>query len=1433
MNKHYAFLDKTVRSLRGAFALASSIALLQVSAQLNVAALNTAYTISFDGTVGGVGSGVWAGTGYQAVPTSGRLDSDAWAIFGFSDGNLNYGASQVSAGTDFTRGTTAPGNAALTVGGLWSFGGAGITGRALGIQPNGTDFTPGSITLRVQNNTGSTLTTFNVAYDVYYRNDQDFSNSFNLSYSDDNATYTSVPSQNVTSPAAAAGAAWVPSARSTTISGVYVPSGQFFYIRWRGDQVSGSGLDDEFALDNISVTGRAYTMVRCTAASSTVLENVGATNLTFSITNPHPTNPTTVNLALTSGPAARINGYTTQTITFPGGSLANQNVSITVSDNGACDGDATEVFALQSIAGGLGTPSIGTPGGYTLTIDDDESGAAPTIAQFFDGGVGDNWPITVGAGNVSATVGAGDTPANQRVLSTSQSWQRINGTSTLELASTSLVDWSAITLSARLSSPSLSTINGNDGADNVEFYVALNGGAFPVTPDVRVSGTSNARWGYSTGTGVASTVAGTPVAVAPAAGGNRTTDGYSTVNITIPNGTTSIALRVIAENNDPSEIWCLDNIRINGTLCSPIYYSRANGSEVTGIWSTSRTGTPAPGVVTFNKNSSMVVQNTHTVTTTSNASIAVRDLKVETGGSLSLAGVTTVGVNGTALDNSGTFTAADDNINLLGPSLMTLSGSAGTIDVNNMTLNGFGAQVTVNTLKIRGTLQLDKGNFDGNNKEVQLISTSTGTARLGPVAAIASYSSKLRVERYVPAGVTDWRLLASPITAEVVQDWTDDFYTAGFPGSYYPNFFVNAQLWPSIRKYNEPVSGGALSDGLVGVSGTSEVLTPGRGFAAWSGTTLNTTTAFTVDLRGPPTVASTPFSIPLTFTNNGFPGVDGLNLAGNPLASPIDFGAIVRTNVANNYYIYDPGANANVGWDETLSIGTGGCNGNIQSSQGFWLTATAASPSATLTESAKVLEPINGGIFSDEQDRRLMVRLYLSDPAESFTDEALVHFIAGDAAYGQSDMLKLQFDAESSSFISTKATSGEDLMINAHGELTGAVDVPVKVTVPVSGEYTIGFGSAASLGGRACLTLEDLLTGNTVAVADDASMTFTIDASAPLEPARFVLHVGQPVISAAGNATCAGMDNGTITVTGPGSGAWSYSIVDQDENITVQGPVEGAVMFNGLAAGIYVLYVEGNTGCGALVQDVVIDAPGPLDGAVTAQSATCAEAADGSADLMVMGGTAPYTVVWSDGSTEEDLSGAASGAYSVSITDANGCAAEVMDINVAAETGPIASFDVATDMLPLSDVFFFNTGTYGLDYQWSFGDGATSNETEPIHQYTQSGTYTVTLAAMNGDCSDVFSQEVLVGSTGVAASVNGGISAWTEGSQFIVLWQMDGAKGITAEILDASGRSIAQRTVRGSSGRVSMSGQDLPSGVYFVLVRAADEERIFKLPLAR
>lgn len=221
--------------------------------QLVVSALDTATTITFDATLDGVSNGQFAGTGFQSSPASGQLDSDAWAATGWSDGALSFGGTRVTASTDYTRGNAT---SAQTTGGFYSFG---TTDRQLMIQPGGSDWAPGTLTLRVQNTTGSTASYWRFAYDLFVRNDQSRASSFNFSYSTDNTTYVTTgllsPLFTYTSTAAAdASPAWNKLGTPTNTVVAAVPNNGFLYLRWSGADVSGGGSRDEFGLDNISVT---------------------------------------------------------------------------------------------------------------------------------------------------------------------------------------------------------------------------------------------------------------------------------------------------------------------------------------------------------------------------------------------------------------------------------------------------------------------------------------------------------------------------------------------------------------------------------------------------------------------------------------------------------------------------------------------------------------------------------------------------------------------------------------------------------------------------------------------------------------------------------------------------------------------------------------------------------------------------------------------------------------------------------------------------------------------------------------------------------------------------------------------------------------------------------------------------------------------------
>lgn len=66
---------------------------------------------------------------------------------------------------------------------------------------------------------------------------------------------------------------------------------------------------------------------------------------------------------------------------------------------------------------------------------------------------------------------------------------------------------------------------------------------------------------------------------------------------------------------------------------------------------------------------------------------------------------------------------------------------------------------------------------------------------------------------------------------------------------------------------------------------------------------------------------------------------------------------------------------------------------------------------------------------------------------------------------------------------------------------------------------------------------------------------------------------------------------------------------------------------------------------------------------------------------------------------------------------------------------PVAQFDAhyAFSVVPTNVQFTDNSlGSGPLTYQWDFGDGATSTDQNPSHNYIQRGTYTVTLTVKNG-----------------------------------------------------------------------------------------------------
>jgi PKD repeat protein len=77
---------------------------------------------------------------------------------------------------------------------------------------------------------------------------------------------------------------------------------------------------------------------------------------------------------------------------------------------------------------------------------------------------------------------------------------------------------------------------------------------------------------------------------------------------------------------------------------------------------------------------------------------------------------------------------------------------------------------------------------------------------------------------------------------------------------------------------------------------------------------------------------------------------------------------------------------------------------------------------------------------------------------------------------------------------------------------------------------------------------------------------------------------------------------------------------------------------------------------------------------------------------------------------------------------------------------PTASFNAQGSVCLGDFIQFSNNSLGGSSYDWSFGDGSSSNIMNPTHEYTSVGSYNVQLTVTNAFGSDSFSQTIVVGS---------------------------------------------------------------------------------------
>jgi hypothetical protein len=200
------------------------------------------------------------------------------------------------------------------------------------------------------------------------------------------------------------------------------------------------------------------------------------------------------------------------------------------------------------------------------------------------------------------------------------------------------------------------------------------------------------------------------------------------------------------------------------------------------------------------------------------------------------------------------------------------------------------------------------------------------------------------------------------------------------------------------------------------------------------------------------------------------------------------------------------------------------------------------------------------------------------------------------------------------------------------------------------------------------------------------------------------------------NPTCHGSANGMATVTA-NDGTGNYTYLWSNGQTT-------ATIIN-VPAGTYTVTVtDGQT---QAVATVVISQPLPILATTATTPVTCAGGSNGAAFLSIQGGTAPYQVQWSSGSTTGTaLTGLSAGTYRYTITDTQGC--RIADSLQVTQPAPIS---LSSTISPAqsgtgSDIqITVSGGVAPFRFSWQNGD------TTQFLRNMPPGTYALTVTDAN------------------------------------------------------------------------------------------------------
>ncbi len=193
---------------------------------------------------------------------------------------------------------------------------------------------------------------------------------------------------------------------------------------------------------------------------------------------------------------------------------------------------------------------------------------------------------------------------------------------------------------------------------------------------------------------------------------------------------------------------------------------------------------------------------------------------------------------------------------------------------------------------------------------------------------------------------------------------------------------------------------------------------------------------------------------------------------------------------------------------------------------------------------------------------------------------------------------------------------------------------------------------------------------------------------------------------------------------------------------------------------------------------------------------------------------------------------AEAGSYDVTLTVSSvlGSNSFLFEDYISVQSSPDADFSFEVDG---TTVQFMNTSENAFSFGWNFGDGASSIETNPVHQFPGSGEYLVTLSALNASCGSGVTQTVNITITGSMEAELQKIKVYPIPARNSLIIETNATLTDEAllRLVDSNGRRLIETDWNQNIQKIDI--QLLPNGIYWLQNINGRDFRVIKVVVSR